>query len=362
MEMVDQAIRSGVASVADAPPELVALFAELERVPPWVDPEALDRGGELLFRAGWFGGLALAHSLLFGYASPAGNKPLVLSGRLLDAVPRRLAETSRFVEQTCVPGGLRRGREGYAITVKVRVMHATIRKMLLASPHWRLEDWAVPANQHDMGATSLLFSVVVVETLRRFGFLFDDEEVDRYMQLWRYSGYLMGVHPDVLPAGEREARRLAEMIAATEEGPDEDSRRLSRAMFASGEDPQRATPAEVEKAKRMIKLGQGLIRGVMGERLADLLDVPRHEYRFAFPAVAAVVRTAELAAARAPASIRARYREAGLRSGRAYWSSIVDAIGEPISFGPPEGLAKRAVEFASSTTRSSDTLGSFARR
>ena len=47
-------------------------------------------------------------------------------------------------------------------------------------------------------------SVVVIDTLNHFGFDFDAEEIHLFMQLWRYSGYLMGVHPEVLPTSQRE--------------------------------------------------------------------------------------------------------------------------------------------------------------
>ena len=81
--MLGDALARGIDAVADAPPALRALFAEVDRVPPWVDWEALDRGGELLMRAGPFGGMVLGvGSIVLGYAVPVGNKLLVLFGRL----------------------------------------------------------------------------------------------------------------------------------------------------------------------------------------------------------------------------------------------------------------------------------------
>ena len=361
VSLVDTAIARGIDKADGAPTELRALFAELEHVPAWVDQEAIRRGGELLFRVGFFGGLALATSLLYGYASPAGNKPLVFSGRLMEQAPRRLVETSRFVEQTCLPRGLARFGEGFAITAKVRVMHAYIRKMMKDSPAWREDEWGLPANQHDMGATALLFSVVVIDTLRSFGFDFDAEEVHLFMQLWRYSGYLMGVSPEVLPTSEFDAKRLAEMIAATEEGPDDDSRGLSRALFATGDEPPRATEAERERARKMVRLGQGLIRGTLGEELADLLDVPKHDYRYAFQPVRALVGTIERAARFGGGAIWNRYRSGGIARGHAYWKSIVNTPGAPLTFGPPDALLGKVVRVADDVTRTRATLRNVAR-
>lgn len=360
-KMVDRALADGIASVTDAPKALIALFAELDRIPAWVDKDAMERGGELLYRAGWFGGLSLAVSLLLGYASPGGNKPLVFSGRLAEQAPRRLIETSRFVDMTCRPNGLGRHGEGFAITVKVRLMHAHVRRMILRSGRWSVEDWGLPANQHDMGGTALLFSLVPIETLTGLGFDFDEEEKHLYMQLWRYSGYLMGVHPDVLPTSVHDARRLADMIASTEHGPDDDSRRLSRALFASGENPKRATPEQQRRAQRMVKTGQGLIRGALGDTLADLLDVPRHNYRHAFPVARRVVRQLETTRKSLPRFAAEQMRSFAIRQGHAYWEMLLETIDEPLSFAPPDFLLGLASEVASEKTRRGGTLASVAR-
>lgn len=365
--LVERALAQGIDATPEAPPELVALFAELDHVPAWLDKEALARGGELLLRAGWFGGLALATSLLYGYASPGGNKPLVFSGQLAKLAPRRLIETSRFVEATCAPNSLTRFAPGFAITVKVRLMHAHVRRMILASGRWDVEAWGLPANQHDMGATSLLFSIVAVDSLAKLGFTHDEDEVHRFMQLWRYSGHLMGVHPEVLPASAREARRLAEIIAMTEEPPDDDSRALSRALFATGESPVRATPAEIARAKRMVYLGQGIIRGMLGDALADQLDVPHHTGRFAFPVLRALIGSVERRADALPAPLRAAWRRRAIAAGQAYWSGLTRAAEAdspartPLDFAPPEALLGLADAVLRPSAPRGATLASVAR-
>ena len=102
-----RAAQSGIANTPDAPDAMRALFAQVERVPVWVDWETLDRGGAVLRRAGPLGGIVLGmKSLVLGYSSPGGNKPLVLSGRLEEQAGRRLAETARFVQATIAPGGM----------------------------------------------------------------------------------------------------------------------------------------------------------------------------------------------------------------------------------------------------------------
>lgn len=333
MAMLEQGLRGGSRSVADAPEPLRELLDEIEHVPAWVDERALARGGELLFRSGLFGGVALGTSLLYGYASPAGNKPLVLSGRLEEQAARRIRETSRFVEATCSPGGLAKGGAGLAITVKVRLMHAQVRRMIERSGKWDTDAWGLPINQHDMAGTSILFALAPIETLRAMGFDLDEEETHLYMQLWRYSGHLIGVDPELLPTSVLDARRLADLIEATQGEPDDDSRRLAAALFRSGPRSLPGTAEERARAVRMAEFGEGLVRSVMGEELADGLGVPKTKYRHAIHLVRAVVGRLERSRL-----TRGGMRARGVAAGRAYWRAAVESETEPMLFSLPSEL------------------------
>jgi hypothetical protein len=328
---LQRALTHGVDAVDDAPEALRAYFDEVERVPAWVDQEALTRGGELLFRAGWFGGLALGTSLVLGYASPGGNKPLVASGRLTEHAARRLVETSHFVQSVCRPGGLARDAEGFAAAVKVRIVHAQVRRMLLRSG-WDVESWGVPINQHDMSGTAILFSYAVIDSLDKLGFHFTELEIDLYMQLWRYANHLMGVDAEVLPTSAREAKRYSDLIQATEGPPDDDSRALSRALFSAARSAD-MSEAERLRAQRLAPLGQGIIRNMLGEALADQLDVPKHAWRHAFPVLRSIVARLDGASAKSEL-----VRASLVRRGHAYWAMVAQGNRTPIDFAPPEVL------------------------
>ncbi len=333
MKQVDLALRSGIDAVRDASPELRALFAEVDHVPAWVDQRAIDRGGELLFRSGWFGGLVLGLSLLYGYASPGGNKPLVYSGRLAEQAPRRLAETSRFVQATCAKGGLERWSPGFAITVKVRLVHAQVRRMILASGRWDSSTWGAPINQHDMAGTTLLFSFAPIESFRALGFDVDEEEEHLFMQLWRYSGHLMGVHPDILPTSFLDAARLKDIVRATEGVPDDDARKLTAALFASGPRSRGMTPEQKRKAVQQAEVGEGLVRAVMGDELSDHLRVPKTRYRFAIHPIRAMVSRVERTRV-----VKRALRGAMIRSGHDYWKLAVSNAEHAIFAIPTELL------------------------
>ena len=323
----------------EMPEAMRAFFAHVDRVPLWVDWTAIERGGELLMRSGAIGGIVLgAASLVMGYSSPGGNKPLVFSGRLINRAIRRLNETARFVQATGRPGGLRRNSDGFAITVKVRLMHAKVRRLLRRTEEFRQDLWGDPINQHDMAATTLLFSLVFLEGLRSFGIEMTRDESESFMHLWRYSGYLSGVDEEILPGSEFDGWNLGELIKATQAPPDEDSRTLVKALFDSTV-REAKTPEERRMGDLRRRMGWGFCRGLLGEEMADSLGVPRTPFVVGFHALRAVARVAEQARARSSEAHRV-----AVATGSRYWDKVVEVglAGAPAEFLPPERLASAA--------------------
>ena len=191
---LDLALARGLAGVSGADESLRALLADAERTPVWVDPARLERGARFFLRSGLFGGIVLgAESLVLGYASPGGNKPLVWTGALEERAARRVGETARFVEAVTQPGQLARSGAGFAITLKVRVMHAEVRRLIHASDRFDVAAWGEPINQHDMAATILLFSVAVLDGLEKLGLRVSREDADDFVHLWAYIAHLMEI-------------------------------------------------------------------------------------------------------------------------------------------------------------------------
>jgi hypothetical protein len=334
--MLNEALARGIGAVPDPPEALVALFQQLDAVPSWVDGRALGSGGALLFRAGFLGGLVLGlGSLVSGYCAPGGNKPLILSGRLQAMAPQRLNETARFVHATCTPGGLRRYGEGFAITVRVRVMHAQVRRMIRRGGKWREDLWGAPINQHDMAATTLLFSSVFVNGLRTLGLTVSPDEAAAFLQLWRYGGYLMGVDPELLCGSEAEAARLTAVIAATQGPPDDDARALTDALLSLPMQLAR-TDAQRRRALERRRFSQAVCRALLGDALADGLHLPRSPWRLAVPALRGLLGPAERLRTGLPlGSLLAT------RAGRRYWDWIIahPLAGADLSYAPPTRLA-----------------------
>lgn len=337
--LVQVALERGSAALdPSAPRALRALVEAAEDVPAWVDWAACDRGGALLMRSGALGGAVLgARSLVLGYASPAGNKPLVLSGRLTEQATRRLDETSRFVQAVSRPGGMRPYADGWRITLKVRLIHAQVRRMILATGRWDAAALGAPINQHDMAATTLLFGVILVDGLRKLGMDVLPEQAESYAHLWRWVGRVIGVDDGILPASETDGTKLADLVATTMGPPDDDSRALTKALFDAAFERAR-TPAEVEAARRRVAFGHLLCRELVGDAMADQLEVPRLAYRHAaLPVLRRIVRSTSALSRRVPFAER-RAERAGAR----YWDHVVEVglAHATYDFSMPDRLAR----------------------
>lgn len=339
--LLETALTRGIDAVPDAPESLRALFAAVDRVPIWLDWAAADRGGAVFLRSGVLGATVLGvKSLVTAYASPGGNKPLIMSGQLQSRARRRLGETGRFVHAVSQPGGMRRFSEGFAISVKVRIMHAQVRRLVLASGRWREDLWGTPVNQHDMASTILLFSSVLLEGLSRLGYRVTPGEAEDLVHLWRYVGLVMGVDPELLPGSLAEANRYGDMIYATQGSPDDDSRALVEALLTHRAREAR-DPRERREAETTTPISNGLCRAVLDEELADQLGIPRSPLERAIPVLRAVLT------ATAPARSFAPMRVLANMLSERYWErTLAFGLAEgPAEFKPPErfeGMPARA--------------------
>ena len=310
--LVDLALRGDLPS---PPAELRALRETLSALPFWADLVRARRGGQLLLKSGFFGGIVLGfRSLVAGYCSPAGNKPLAFSGRLREAAPRRLSETSRFVSLVYQPGSFAPGAPGWVAAARVRLMHAQIRRMLRSSPRWNAAAWGEPINQVDMAGTTLLFSLALVDGLRMFGFRIERDECEDVLHLWRIGGWILGVDPELLCATEPEARVLWELLESTQEPPDADSAALAAALV-EGPVHEARTPEERARAERFLPVAYGIARYLVGDRYADALGYPRTRWRFAAPALRTLISGTGRLVGRLPGVDRLAL-EAGIR----YWN------------------------------------------
>lgn len=298
--MLEQAIEHGIASVQAPLPALAALFAQLDATPAWLDRARVAEGADAMLRQGAEGLCALsAVSLMGGYLSSNAVKPLAHTGALLGMAPRRLAETTQFVWSVATSGALERDSPAFKACVRVRVMHAFVRRSLRESQHWQPQTWGVPINQRDMVATHLSFTLMFIAGVSALGRIVSARERDAIVHLWRYVSFLLGTPDALVPKTFREAVEVGALFNISEPGPDDDGRALARALMAAWRaDP----PGGTRQAGRVFAaFMQGYSRYTLGDQAADRLGIPDTWWKRVPPALAALRLPRELISLLLPA-------------------------------------------------------------
>lgn len=169
-------------------PVALATRRAFETEPPWADWASVARGQNVFVRLWPAASAALFFtSLVGGFSAPLITEVVCCTGYLTGAgkaTQRRLFETFQMVVDTALSGehGMRSGGDGWAAVLRVRLLHAKVRRRLLdrgsdtkdkagsscvGSEHgrqaWDTKVFGVPINQEDMAVTLLAFSINVID-------------------------------------------------------------------------------------------------------------------------------------------------------------------------------------------------------
>lgn len=232
MPLFERALTEGIAAVPNAPAALRAFFAAVDARPAWIDDTLMAEGARTCHRAGLAGLFALRDlSLMGGYQASAINQTLLRTGDLTRGTQRRLAETTLWWLDCTAVGGMARHRAGFQGTLRVRVIHALVRRRLLATPDWSVANLGLPINQVDMQATYLAFSVLFLLGQRALGVPVDASDAQAVMHLWRAIGWAMGVDECWLSHSEGEGRVALYQNLLSQAPPDASSALMGRALM-----------------------------------------------------------------------------------------------------------------------------------
>lgn len=296
--MLEVALAEGIQAVPDAPAPLTALIEQVTAVPDWVDWEQLDAGAIAYLRPGIWMGLALGcASLAAGYRSGAGVKPLVRTGRLIDMAGTRLRETGSWILAAASPGGMRPGRPGFTATVRIRLVHAMVRRRLMKAADWQWSDWGAPINHADTahGITGE-FSSVMINAVTDAGIHYTPAEREAIYHLWRYIGHVLGAPTDLLPTSQAHALTIVGALDLTESPADQDSRLLVHSLIRDGLVPALPLPPRLHRhlTPTLTTILYGLTRRWAGPDIADQLHLPTTHWHLLIPLLRPAVQTSEL--------------------------------------------------------------------
>lgn len=227
--MLDRTLEDGLDALADAPPALRAMLEPILDPPAWVNWELLDAGCVAYCRAGPANAFAGALSLGYGYAIPRTAKILLGTGRIEEMAGKRLGETGQWLLAATAPGNMRPDRPGSGIAacVRVRLVHAYVRRHMLTREDWDLQRDAIPLNATDIAATlNIGFYALHIQGVEKLGIRYSPGEKQAMGHMWRWVAHVVGVSHDLQPLSYEHARTIQETYEAFEQRTDSDSAKL----------------------------------------------------------------------------------------------------------------------------------------
>lgn len=275
--MLSKALKNGIETIDNPPKPLVALFEQVDGVPPWVEWDLMLVASEKIIRSGLLTALSFAaYALPHTYLATA-NKPLAFTSALLDKTAHRYAQTLRLITESFLPGGLQRHADGFAFAVFVRVLHARVRRQILRADDWDKSTPELPLNQAHMAMDTIFFSSYVIRGMKRLGMRLTPREEEGILLTWRYVGYLLGVAPEMLSAAtsKEQVQRLIEIAFSLEFDPDETSKHLCQALIHAG--PALMKIENERQARFFLTMANPMSRLLLGDDLADQLGYPKQK-------------------------------------------------------------------------------------
>lgn len=258
-------------TLCTAPRVLRDFFDTLEE-PVWLDWDGLEPGIRTFYKnADLMLGAFVAGVLVEGFSTLIA-KSFYITGRV-KYTTRRLKQNNRQLLDIFFPNGLYRNGEGWKLSVRVRFVHGRIRSLLAKSPDWDHEAWGTPLSAAHLGYAISVFSKRLLDYSTLLGARFSEEERKGVMDVWRYSGYLMGIPETILYASEEEAQRMHELAFLCEPTPGVESRELANALIQSI--PSVAKIDDEAEKKKLVKLAYRLSRALIGNDLANAFGYPK---------------------------------------------------------------------------------------
>jgi hypothetical protein len=222
-------------------------------LPSWARRETLRQAEALFMDHGPLSCILLfCASLPECYVLPDLSAVLHRAGQLEQRTEYRIRSTAAMIFPVMMKGGLGEDRgTGRAQVLKVRLIHATIRNLILRQrpsdavaalgdgrrragagvvpPHaalqggqsmheamfaagWKLGEDGVPCNQEELAYTLLTFSYVFLRSMRQLGLGLSTREEEAFLHCWNVTASILGVREDLMAHTMPDARNLFERM------------------------------------------------------------------------------------------------------------------------------------------------------
>ena len=266
--------------MSHAPALLRAFFDTPPPDPAWLDQDAFLPGVYAFQRNSVPVLSAFVTGTLIDGFSTLIAKSFVQTGRIFDNGVWRLKQNNRHQMEIFWPGGLMPYGDGWRLSVRIRFVHAQVRRLLAQTEEWDHDAWGVPISAAHLGYAVSCFAARTLKHSEALGAQYTPEERAGFHAVWRYSGYLMGIPESILFADEDDAVRLYQIGSLCEPPPSQESIIMTNALINSA--PLVAgIDDRVQREKLVNNIIYPVSRALIGNDLADELMFPSSRLPFA---------------------------------------------------------------------------------
>ena len=161
-------------------------------------------------------------ALPYTYRAEKPANVLRITKLLIDHAERRIFETAQFVFDVMDEDWWTPQKRGILTAMKVRLMHAAMRHVILdvdkvgeegypVSEKWN-DKWGMPISQEDLVATNQVFSLEFFKGMEILKVDLIPEEQKAWFHTWKTIGRIMGVEPQLISDSVEEAWELQHTI------------------------------------------------------------------------------------------------------------------------------------------------------
>ena len=274
MRLIEAAMNDGSGNaLRDAPASLREFFGEAEALPEWLDYSEFAPGVRMFHRNSQVVLAAFVAGVLIEGFTTNIAKSFFITGRVRDQGVRRLGQNNRHMMEIYLPGGLYRDGDGWKLSVRIRLVHAQLRRLLNDSEDWDAEAWGEPISAAHLGFAVSAFSARLLKHMKTLGASYNDEEYASFMAVWRYSGYLMGIPESILFRDADEALKLYDVGIMCE--PDSPIESVVMAHSLVNSAPLIAGMTDPDARRHLARYVYRISRGLIGKETADSLMYPQ---------------------------------------------------------------------------------------
>ena len=260
---------------SQAPPELQAFFAEIEERPAWYHDVALDGRRVFheysdLFVPAFFVVTLMNAASLVSKAFYATGRVMTTGGGI-----RRIRQNTRHFVEIMLPGSLDRHGDGWKHSVRIRLIHAQVRRLIRASGEWDESVFGAPLSLAHMALSSANFSASMIRHAMRLGVPMDAAARESFMQTWRYASLLIGSPEALLFEGDEErTHELSRISSVCEPLPEKEAAAIADALVRAL--PIVAGKRTPRERRAMIAYASRVSRALLGAELSNRMGLPRY--------------------------------------------------------------------------------------